>query len=176
MPAFSSIEIQSRLSRGELLARLQTALIPAKSFSVTNPATIGELVDQYRDKVFVGEMSGNQFKMMALGSVGPGIRWRGGGAILTGELHDHRVVAHIRPPLASLLFGALFITAAVAAQVFVCLGPADTVTMHLLLGAMLFIPLAVLVLAYRHDKGLAIKRLRKVFAGLPGRAGVGHQR
>jgi len=165
MTAFSSIEIQSCHSRGELLDRLQTALIPAKSFSVTNPATIGELVEQYRDKVFVGQVEDGRFKMMALGSFGPGIRWRGGGAIITGEIDNRRVVAHLRPPLASLLFGGLFAAVAVAAQVFVFLGPSDTPTVHLLIGAMLLGPIAVLVLAYRHARGMAIERLRKVFAG-----------
>ncbi len=162
MPCGIHLQLKTNEPRQVVEARLAAAIAPLPSMRI-KPIRVVDWLSSFKGKSFIGSLNGNQFKLGLLNTKMGGIRWRGNAVIIVGTIEDNMVRVVLRLPIFTLLF-SLFWTAALSfGFVLSFYGSSNTLTVHLLLAAMLVLPLAIILWTFHYEARLAERALRNVF-------------
>ncbi len=145
-------------------ARLARVVAQPKAAWPIRPLKIQAWLAQFENKLFVGKLEDGRFKLVLLRpTVGAKLR-RGRSVVLSGSVENGVVNALLRPPVFYMVFAALFTFALTFAFILSYYGPSNTNSVRLLLAAMLILPMAGLVLAFRMEAHLVESALRRALA------------
>ena len=156
------MDIPTEESQADLRQRLTRAVGTAPTPWPLRPRRIEDWLAQYQGKTFVGTVTADRFKLILLGNTGPGMRWHGGGAVLTGTLEDRAVHARVRPPYFVSIILSMWCLVALTGLVLSFYGPSNTPLIHLLLLGMLGLPPAIFTLTFSLESRRAYRELCRV--------------
>lgn len=161
MPCGISLQLRTDEPRQVVAARLAAAIAPAPSARI-RPIRIVDWLSSYRGKSFVGSLKDDNFKLVLLNKSVAGIRWRGNTVVIVGVIEDNVVRVLLRPPIFILLFSLFWTTGLSFAFALSFFGLSNTLIVHLLLIAMLVLPLAILLWTFLHEARAAERALRNI--------------